>query len=177
MSEKKLLVVVDMQEDFINGSLATKEAKEIVNAVIAKIQQYEKENNEVVYTLDTHDEYYLTTQEGKHLPVPHCIKGEDGWLLSDAIDKATKGNKKYFEKNIFGSLDLANYIKDNQYDSVEMIGVCTDICVVSNALIVKSNTPEIEVIVDASCCAGVNVEKHLAALEVMKSCQVIIHNE
>jgi len=174
---KRLLVVVDMQNDFIDGSLGTKEAKKIVDNVVAKIQSYEQNHDEVVYTLDTHDEDYLRSQEGRNLPVIHCIKGEKGWLLHNKIEENSNKNKKCFEKGIFGSFDLANYIQQGNYNQIELIGVCSDICVISNALIVKSFIPELKIKVDASCCAGVTVEKHLAALEVMKSCQIDVINE
>lgn len=169
---KKLLALIDFQNDFIDGSLGTIEAEKIVPSVIKKIQSYDKNNR--VATMDTHFEYYMLTQEGWHLPIIHCIKGTKGWLLHK---EAQVGYKKVFEKSTFGSLELAKFIKDERYDEVELIGVCTDICVVSNALLIKSWTPEIKIIVDAHCCAGVSPEKHLAALETMKSCQIQVVNE
>lgn len=166
---KKLLIVVDMQKDFIDGSLGTKEALAIVPNVKKKIEEYEAEEDDILFTLDTHEENYLDTQEGKNLPVVHCIRGTDGWELNNAL-KGFKGRR--FEKNTFGSADLAEYIKDKEYDSIELIGLCTDICVISNALLIKAFLPETPIRVDGSCCAGVTPESHENALNAMKVCQV-----
>lgn len=166
---KKLLVVVDMQKDFIDGALGSEEAAAIVPGVIRKIRDYKEKGDEVVFTLDTHHEDYLNTSEGKHLPVPHCIKGTPGWELEAEIH-GFEG--KRFEKETFGSMALADYVKNGGYDSVELVGLCTDICVISNALLLKAAAPEMEVKVDGSCCAGVTAESHQNALEAMKMCQV-----
>lgn len=174
----RYLVVVDMQKDFIDGSLGTEEAQGIVGKVKEKILSYPKE---MVYaTLDTHGEDYLSTQEGKMLPVPHCIKGTEGWGLHPILKDLILPDH-FFEKGSFGSLSLAEFMRElfRQQDSmegasIELVGLCTDICVVSNALLLKAFLPEVPISVDSSCCAGVTKEKHLAALETLRSCQVEI---
>lgn len=189
----KVLIVVDMQNDFIDGSLGTKEAVEIVDNVVRKIQDYDKEGNEILITYDTHYDNYLETKEGKFLPVRHCIKGEHGWELNERIRDAINNlsiiiNNKYkYYKKTFGSVDMAEDLKDyleykekysnETFDSIELVGLCTDICVVSNALILKAFMPEVDIIVDASCCAGVTPESHKHAIETMKMCQIIVKGE
>lgn len=168
---KKLLVVVDMQKDFINGALGTKEAEKIVSNVKKKIEEYEEAGDEIVFTLDTHQPSYLDTQEGKNLPVVHCVKETEGWELDNSL-KVFKG--KRFEKNTFGSTELAEYVKDKKYESIELIGLCTDICIISNALLIKAFLPEMPVLVDSSCCAGVTPKSHENALNAMKVCQIKI---
>ena len=170
---KKFLVVVDMQKDFVDGSLGTIEAQGIVRNVCEKIKGFE---GEIICTFDTHNENYLDTAEGKKLPVKHCIKGTKGFELDEDVKSALAG-KDYtiVEKPTFGSVKLPEIIKEKAQGeefTVELIGLCTDICVVSNALLIKANFPEAEVFVDSSCCAGVTVESHNAALETMKSCQI-----
>ncbi len=166
---KKLLVVVDMQKDFIDGSLGTREALAIVPNVKKKIEEYQAAEEDVLFTLDTHEEDYLDTQEGKNLPVVHCVRGTDGWELNDSL-KEFHGKK--FEKNTFGSAALGEYVKDKEYDSIELIGLCTDICVISNALLIKAFLPETPIRVDSSCCAGVTPDSHENALNAMKICQI-----
>lgn len=168
---KKLLVVVDMQKDFVNGALGTKEAEKIVPNVKRKIEEYEEAGDEIVFTLDTHQPSYLDTQEGKNLPVVHCVKETEGWELDNSL-KDFKG--KRFEKNTFGSTELAEYVKDKKYESIELIGLCTDICIISNALLIKAFLPEMPVLVDSSCCAGVTPKSHENALNAMKVCQIKI---
>lgn len=175
----KELVIVDMQKDFIDGSLGTKEAVAIVPNVVKKGKKFD---GEVVFTLDTHPDNYLETQEGKHLPVEHCIKGTDGWKLNPELEEIREErNAKGFEKPCFGSVKLTEYLVDKynkgELDSVELVGLCTDICVVSNALLIKAAMPELPVYVDASCCAGVTPAKHQAALDVLESCQVNVTNK
>ncbi|MFQ7312311.1 MAG: cysteine hydrolase family protein [Sellimonas sp.] len=171
---KELLVVVDIQNDFVTGSLGTKEAQEIVQNARKKIESYEQDNKEIVFTRDTHEENYLMTQEGRNLPVKHCIRGTEGWEIIPELQEYTKG-RRIFDKPSFGSIDLASYIRDGGYDRVEFIGLCTDICVVSNALLVKAYVPEITVSADASCCAGVTPQSHDSALCTMKMCQIEIN--
>ncbi|MBR6352013.1 MAG: cysteine hydrolase [Firmicutes bacterium] len=169
---KKILVVVDMQNDFIDGSLGTKEALSIVEAVKKKILSYPPEN--VIATMDTHQEDYMDTQEGRNLPVVHCIEGSDGWEIREDI-KAILSDAAIYKKPTFGSTALAKDLKKRSLKEdieLEVIGLCTDICVVSNALLLKAFMPEVKITVDASCCAGVTPEKHLAALETMRSCQI-----
>lgn len=162
---KKTLIVVDMQNDFINMALGTKEAVAIVPDVKAKIEEYVKNGDEIIFTRDTHSENYLETPEGKKLPVPHCIKGTKGWEIADGL--YVEGCK-IIDKPNFGWPDW----KDEALEDVEIIGLCTDICVVSNALIIKAVFPDASVKVDASCCAGVTPETHNAALATMKMCQI-----
>ena len=169
---RKILVVVDMQNDFIDGALGTPEAVAIVENVKAKIRAYDAAD--VFVTMDTHGPEYLTTQEGRNLPVEHCIKGSVGWLVRRDIAELLDGAKVY-EKPTFGSTALAKDIAEiaaKEDIEIELIGLCTDICVVSNALLLKASMPEVRISVDASCCAGVTPEKHLAALETMRSCQI-----
>ena len=167
---KKTLLVIDMQNDFIDMALGTPEAVSIVPKVIEKIKEYRKNGDEIIFTRDTHDENYLNTPEGRKLPVPHCIKGTKGWEIADGI--YVEGCK-IIDKPNFG---WPNWNKET-LEIVEIIGLCTDICVVSNALIIKASFPEASVSVDASCCAGVTVETHNAALATMKMCQIDVIGE
>lgn len=162
---KKTLIVVDMQNDFIDMALGTKEALSIVPKVKEKIEEYVKNGDEIIYTRDTHSENYLDTNEGKHLPVAHCIKGTKGWEIADGL--YVEGSK-IIDKPNFG---WKNWDKET-LEEVELVGLCTDICVVSNALIIKATHPEIKVSVDSECCAGVTPESHLAALKTMAMCQI-----
>ena len=170
---KKFLIVVDMQKDFIDGALGSAEACAIVPAAVKKIAAFD---GEIYATLDTHFENYMETAEGKKLPVPHCIKGTGGWKLNKEIALALEGrNYTAVEKNTFGSVKLPELVKAAAGDEemyIELIGLCTDICVVSNALLLKANFPETAIAVDAACCAGVTPAKHEAALETMRSCQI-----
>ena len=173
---RKLLIVIDMQNDFIDAALGTAEAVGIVENVKEKIRSYQV--NDVIATMDTHGEDYMQTQEGKYLPVPHCIRGSEGWQIRPDIAALLEGAKIY-EKPTFGSMKLARDLKalaEEEEIELELIGLCTDICVVSNALLLKAAMPECGISVDAACCAGVTPEKHLAALETMRSCQVQIVN-
>ena len=170
---KKILIVVDMQKDFVDGALGTKEAQAIVDNVVKKIEDFD---GDIIVTYDTHSENYMETQEGKNLPVPHCIKGTDGWKLDASVQTAlNKREYKTIEKPTFGSVELPRYIGENYNPEeleIELIGLCTDICVVSNALLIKANFIETKISVDASCCAGVTPESHAAALATMRMCQV-----
>ena len=176
----KLLVVVDMQNDFITGSLGTQEAEKIVGQVVSKINDYKSNGLEVVYTRDTHGEKYLETREGSNLPVVHCIQGTWGWELEAQVEKTRTEQDKVFDKGTFGSTALGEYVADKfKNDSeleVEVIGLCTDICVISNALLIKAYCSEVKISVDANCCAGVTVESHNNALEAMKMCQIEVVN-
>ncbi len=172
----KKLIMIDIQNDFVTGVLGTKEAQQMLPRLMEKADSFQ---GEILMTQDTHFENYLETQEGKLLPVSHCIKGTKGWELVPELEELRQQRKaKVYQKSCFGSIRLAEDLKaayeEGQLDGVELAGLCTDICVVSNALLIKAFLPEIPVIVDAGCCAGVTVEKHMAALEVMRSCQVII---
>ena len=182
----KLLIVVDMQNDFITGTLGSEEAQKIVPNIVNKIKdEYSEEM--VIFTKDTHNSDYLETQEGKFLPVKHCIAGTNGYMLNDEIVSAFDSCEKMLMpekpsivfKNSFGSLGLADVVSDYEpvLESIELCGLCSDICVVSNALILKAAIPEVPIIVDASCCAGTTPENHLHAIAILKSCQVIVKNE
>ena len=170
----KVLVVVDMQKDFVDGALGSAEAVAIVSNVVEKIKSFD---GYIFVTYDTHSEDYLNTSEGKKLPVPHCIKGTDGWELDSQVETALEG-KDFLavEKPTFGSVNLPQLIRNRAGEefSLELIGLCTDICVVSNDLVLKANFPENEISVIADCCAGVTPEAHNAALQTMKSCQINI---
>ena len=194
---KKYLIVIDMQKDFVDGALGSKEAETIVPAVLNKVNAFD---GEVIFTKDTHFEDYMATSEGKMLPVEHCIKGTEGWQLIAPLEKyCTENNCKVYEKLTFGSVELSQDMRavwtaglkergaDNaecasmaenstatNIESIELIGLCTDICVVSNALLLKAFLPEVPISVDAACCAGVTPEKHAAALETMRSCQILV---
>lgn len=171
----KVLIVVDMQKDFIDGALGTGEAVEIVGAVKEKIEDYKTEGNTVIFTRDTHNSDYLNTQEGRNLPVEHCIQGTDGWEISAELPV---GDSKVINKPAFGSIELAHYIRSlKNVEEIELAGLCTDICVISNAMILKAAYPEIPITVDASCCAGVTPDSHKNALNAMKMCQIRIVNE
>ena len=166
---KKLLIVVDMQNDFITGALGSSQARGILPNVKEKIEFFKQNGDTVLFTRDTHFENYLATQEGKYLPVIHCVEGTEGHLISNELDP---GNYAIFDKPTFGSLELAKQVAEGGYDEIELCGLCTDICVASNAIILKAQLPETTITVDAHCCAGVTEESHKAALLTMKMCQV-----
>lgn len=176
----KILVVVDMQNDFIDGSLGTKEAQAIVPNVKEKIREAIKNNDMIIYTRDTHTVDYLDTKEGKKLPVEHCIYKTDGWRIpDDLLPPFTYEHAVIYDKPTFGYTKLASKIRGLIYtdnfkcDEIELVGLCTDICVISNAMLLKSEFyEEIEISVDASCCAGVTPETHEAALKTMEMCQI-----
>lgn len=171
----KTLIVVDVQNDFVTGLLGTDEAKKAIPSIKEKIEKYSKTPNyTIIYTQDTHYEDYLETQEGKNLPVPHCISGTEGWKVVPFVDN---NNWPHLCKPTFGFGGWGFAINEDEVEEIELIGFCTDICVVSNALLLKAQFPEIKITVDASCCAGVTPEKHATALEVMKSCQINVINE
>ena len=180
---RRILIVVDMQNDFVTGALGSEDAQKILPGVRAKIDAYHKEDAEVIFTRDTHGEDYMQTNEGKHLPVPHCIKGTDGWQICSALTDGLFAEKDYtvVDKPSFGYIGWREVIAAQEADGsdlqIELIGVCTDICVVSNALNLKAAFPEVEITVDASCCAGVTPATHHAALETMKMCQINVISE
>lgn len=171
-----VLIVVDMQNDFIDGALGTREALAVLPAVEAKIRGF---SGAVLFTRDTHREDYLETQEGGLLPVPHCAKGTPGWSIHPRLESLRV--LPALDKPSFGSLELAEKLREmdqaEPVHSVTLVGLCTDICVISNALIAKAALPEVRVIVDAACCAGATPEGHRNALQAMKACQVIIQND
>lgn len=166
----KTLIVIDVQNDFVSGTLGTKEAKSIVPNIKKKIEEYRTRGDEVIFTRDTHYNNYLDTHEGKKLPVPHCIYNTYGWQVSEDIEDT---ECKHIDKYTFGYTGWSSF----NFEELEIVGLCTDICVVSNALILRALFPEIEITVDASCCAGVTSASHRAALLTMKSCQINIIGE
>lgn len=176
----KYLIVIDMQKDFVTGALGTKEAQTILPGVIERIRAARAAGEKVVYTLDTHSEDYLSTAEGKKLPVPHCIRGTAGWLPEAGVAEVL-GLARCFEKPTFGCQELAEFLKGearhwnrpvSESMTIELIGVCTDICVISNALLIKAALPEANLIVNSGLCAGTTPENHAAALKVMQSCLI-----
>ncbi len=168
----KVLCVIDMQNDFIDGALGTKEAEAILENVKAKIDLYRNNGDTVIFTRDTHTEEYMNTQEGKNLPVPHCIKNTKGWEVSSEL--ITEGSV-IIDKPTFGSYELTEHIATlSDVEAIELIGLCTDICVISNAMLLKAKFTETPISVDSSCCAGVTPESHLNALSAMKMCQIEI---
>ncbi|MCI1931534.1 MAG: cysteine hydrolase [Clostridia bacterium] len=169
---KELLAVIDMQNDFINGALGTPQAENIVNDVCEKIRDFK---GDIVCTRDTHGRNYLNTLEGKKLPVVHCIKDTDGWQLNSDVYKAAVEKKaSIIDKPSFGSIELAEFAKNGGYDKVILIGLCTDICVISNALIIKAYLPEVPVAVIKNLCAGVSEQSHENAVSAMEMCQIEI---
>ncbi len=170
----KILVVIDMQKDFVDGSLGSKEAVAIVPNVVEKVKNWD---GEIYFTRDTHQPDYMQTQEGKNLPVEHCIKGTEGWEIIPELRSFAEPSM-IWDKPTFGSIELARFLEEKanrgEIEAIEMVGLCTDICVVSNALLIKALMPEMPISVDASCCAGVTPQKHDAALETMRSCQVAV---
>ena len=191
----KIVVVIDMQNDFIDGALGSPEARAIVPTMVERLKELDSSENLLLFTKDTHQANYSETQEGKKLPVEHCIEDTHGWSINKEISSfcdygshfmgysSNTIRKSRILKPTFGSLELADTIRDISYDKnynieeVILMGVCTDICVVSNALLLKAYCPEIPITVDASCCAGVTPESHAAALTTMKMCQVNVINE
>lgn len=179
-SKNEILVLVDMQVDFVSGKLGSKMAVEIVPHVCKKLESYKEKKAFIIATLDTHDENYLKSLEGKYLPVEHCIKGSEGHKIDENLSKILPRNTVYVEKGAFGSFHLIDVIRKHMIDNnieehnltIEAVGLCTDICVVSNAILLRSAFPNSKVLVDSACCAGTSKERHLATLEVLKSCQI-----
>jgi nicotinamidase-related amidase len=178
MEEKKLLIVVDMQYDFIDGSLGTDEAKAIVPKVVEKIQKWD---GHIIFTLDAHNEHYLETNEGKHLPVKHCILGTDGqglnYEVGEAILQKPDECATAYMKNIFACRPMIWDVMEGTYTSIEIVGLCTDVCVLANAIMLRTFLPDIDITVDATCCAGTTVEKHKSAIDVLQSCAIDVITE
>lgn len=165
----RMTIVVDMQNDFVSGALGTSEAMDIIPNLVEKLK---KIDNDLIFTQDTHKENYLETEEGKRLPIIHCIKKTPGWEIINEIKPFTaKGT--VIEKAAFGSTRLPSMLK--KYDEIELCGLCTDVCVISNALLIKAFYPDKTIIIDSACCAGVTPESHQAALLVMKNCGCVIN--
>jgi len=175
--EKNYLIVVDMQKDFVTGTLGSDEACAIVPKIVGKVKDFD---GTTIFTKDTHLPNYMMTQEGRNLPVEHCLIDSDGWQLIDELSELSEASGgRCYTKETFGSISLAaDMLAENEargIESIELVGVCTDICVVSNALLLKAYLPEVLIKVDQSCCAGVTKEKHEAALETMRSCQILVY--
>lgn len=180
----KILILVDMQKDFIDGALGTNEAASIVENVVRRVKNSCGEL--ILFTLDTHGEDYLSTPEGKKLPVVHCVEGTDGWKTNESILNAWRGNKNTviakelfentFKKPVFGSVELVEFLKQREPEisEIEILGLCTDICVVSNAIMLKNTLPNVEINVNEKCCAGVTPQSHKEAINTMKMCQINI---
>ena len=178
----KILIVVDMQNDFIDGALGTQEAAAIVDNVVTRIKN--SQNELILFTMDTHQEDYLNTAEGRKLPVPHCIQGTNGWQVNQRILDAWRNNantikvpqlqENTFNKPVFGSVDLVNFLQSRVSDitEIEILGVCTDICVISNAIMIKNAMPDVNISVNAACCAGVTPQSHMEALNIMRNCHI-----
>ena len=170
---KKLVAVIDMQNDFICGALSNSDTEKILPAVAEYVKRADEQGAEIVFTRDTHDENYAQTQEGRKLPVPHCVKNTKGWQIAEALSDYVQN---VFDKYTFGSLLLAQYALDNQFDCIDLVGVCTDICVISNAVLCKAALPEARVSVDASLCASNDEALHEKALDVMRGLQINVTN-
>lgn len=173
---KKILVVVDYQNDFVSGSLGFPGAVALEDRIAEKIEQYRGQGGEVAFTYDTHEKNYMETQEGQNLPVPHCLRGTPGWELYGKINALRTETDLCFEKNTFGSLTLAEYLKKGGYGLVELCGVVSNICVISNAVLAKAALPEAKIVVDASCTAGGDSSMNQKALDVMSGLQIQILN-
>lgn len=169
---KRLLIVVDYQNDFVDGALGFPEAAALEPALCEKIHQYEAEGD-IVYTMDTHDEHYLETEEGRHLPVPHCLKHTPGWQLFGRTAELLQ-EKRFFEKNTFGSSSLFHYLQNHPYEQIELAGVVSSICVLSNAVLAKTACPDAEIIVDSHCVAAPAPIANQQALDSMRALQITI---
>lgn len=173
---KRILIVVDYQNDFVSGSLGFEKAEKLEQAIVGKIEEYQSNGDETAFTFDTHSEQYLQTQEGQKLPVIHCVKGTPGWnLYGRTADYCGEGTK-CFEKGTFGSMELAGYLAQRGYDAVELVGVVSNICVISNAVLAKAALPEAEIIVDAACTASNDDALNEKALDVMEGLQITVLN-
>ena len=175
-----VLIVVDMQNDFVSGALGTKEAVEIVPYVVGRVVDGVNRGETILFTRDTHEEAYMETQEGRNLPVPHCIRGSEGWEIIPQLTEYTQG-RLVIDKPTFGSAVLGELLtkmdQENAIEKITLIGLCTDICVISNAMLTKAFLPEVEIVIDAACCAGVTPASHQNALEAMKVCQIKVEND
>lgn len=172
----KALIVVDYQNDFVSGTLGFPGAEKLEGPIACKIEQYLAAGDDLLFTFDTHHADYLDTQEGRNLPVPHCEKGTEGWNLFGTIASFLPRAKKVFEKVTFGSIELAEYLKTSGYESVELVGLVSNICVISNAVLAKAALPEARIIVDAECTAGPDPEMNRKALDVLEGLQVSVVN-
>lgn len=169
---KKALVIIDYQNDFVTGSLGFEKAKQIETSIIKKIESYLNETADLIFTLDTHDENYLNTKEGMYLPIPHCIADSEGWHIYGEVANFVDKANKIFKKSTFGSLELGQYLKLQNYDVVELAGIISNICVLSNAVIAKAALPNSKIIIDSNCIASNNEELHLKSLDIIKNLHI-----
>lgn len=174
---KKLLIVVDYQKDFVSGSLGFKKAQDLENYISDLIEKYHKEGHDVLFTLDTHDKNYMESQEGKNLPIVHCIKGSDGWNLYGKVNEVKQIQDKCIEKKTFGSLELGNYLIDKIYEDITLVGVVSNICVLSNAIIVKSALPETPIYIDLKGIASNDSSLESKTIDLLKNLQFHVINE
>ncbi|TVP85653.1 MAG: cysteine hydrolase [Acholeplasmataceae bacterium] len=174
---KRALIVVDYQKDFVDGALGFPKAPTLAKGIRTKIGQYRNRQDAVLFTFDTHDDDYLKTREGRHLPVPHCIKGTPGFELDEAIKDVRKDTDHVFYKPCFGSLALADHLKEAQYDHIELVGLVTNICVLANAVIAQAALPEADIIVDAGLCASFDETLHDKALDIMRGLFITVKEE
>ncbi len=173
---KKALVIVDFQNDFVTGSLGFESALKLEDKIAKKIIEYRLLNYDIIFTYDTHDLNYLETNEGRNLPIKHCIKGTNGWNLYGKIDKMVTNTDKAFYKNTFGSIELGEYLKNQDYKEIELIGLVSNICVITNAIIAKTFVPEAEIIVDAFCTDSFDKTIHEKTLDVLEGIQIKVKN-
>lgn len=173
---KKALIVIDYQKDFVDGSLGFPKAKTLEPNICRKISAYLEQGNDLLFTLDTHNEDYLSTEEGKSLPVPHCRRDSRGWELSGQVAAFLPRAVKVFEKETFGSVELARYVQENGYDAVELVGLVSNICVLSNAVLIKAFSPEIQIVIDAACTASFDDELNAKALDVLQGVHMTVIN-
>lgn len=174
---EKLLIVVDYQKDFVSGSLGFQEAIALEEHIYQTILEFQNANQDILYTFDSHDENYMQSQEGKYLPIPHCLKNSEGWKLSGKIDSLLRDQDTRIYKHTFGSLELGNYLRDNPYDEITFVGVVSNICVISNAIIAKAALPEATIIIDEQGIASNDIQLHQKAMDVMKGLQMQIKNK
>lgn len=171
---KKLLIVVDYQVDFVNGALGFDTAESLADKIAARIKKARAEGEDIIFTLDTHDDNYLNTSEGKKLPIPHCIKGTEGHLLHPSVEALVESEDKIICKPTFGSSELFDYLRESDYKHIELCGLVSDICVISNAVLAKTAIPEAEITVDSSLCDSFDKSKHAAAMTIMESIQITV---
>ncbi|MBM6840460.1 cysteine hydrolase [[Clostridium] spiroforme] len=168
---KKLLIVVDYQKDFVDGSLGFEKAKLLDNHISSLIEEYHDHNDEVIFTFDTHFENYLSTQEGQNLPIVHCIENSEGWQLYGKASTQKQKQDQCFNKNTFGSLELGNYLQNRSYESITLVGVVSHICVISNAIICKAALPEVQIFIDTQGIAGSDPDLHQKSLDILENLQ------
>ena len=171
---KKALIVVDFQNDFVSGSLGFPSALQLEGRIADKIMERRQDGYDIIFTLDTHGENYSETQEGRKLPIPHCIKGTKGWELYGRVAACCEDSDAKFEKSTFGSLEFAEYLAKNSFSEIEFIGLVSNICVISNAVLAKAALPEAEIVVDSSCTASADADMNRKALDVMRGLQITI---